>query len=349
MSSILIVTDAWHPQINGVVRSLERTAEALEATGVRVEFLSPQAFKTLPCPTYPEIRLSLTHRGAVRRLIREYDCEHLHIATEGPLGILAASVARKAGEPFTTSYHTRFPEYVSARLPVPLSWSYNWLRRFHNAGCGCMVATRSLENDLRARGFKNLMRWSRGVDEELFRPYEGSVLPDDLPRPVFMYVGRVAVEKNIKAFLDLTLPGSKVVVGGGPQLETLRREYPDTHFTGARLGEDLARHYSAGDVFVFPSLTDTFGNVLLEALACGVPVAAYPVMGPLDVIGDTGAGALSDNLQEAAEAALDIPRDHCRKIALNYTWAASAQQFLDNCIAARDIHNTHAGRARAAE
>ncbi|WP_306144562.1 glycosyltransferase family 1 protein [Roseibium sp. MMSF_3412] len=349
MSSILIVTDAWHPQINGVVRSLERTAEALGATGVRVEFLSPQAFKTLPCPTYPEIRLSLTHRGAVRRLIREFDCEHLHIATEGPLGILAASVARKAGEPFTTSYHTRFPEYVSARLPVPLSWSYNWLRRFHNAGCGCMVATRSLENDLRARGFKNLMRWSRGVDEELFRPYEGSVLPDDLPRPVFMYVGRVAVEKNIKAFLDLTLPGSKVVVGGGPQLETLRREYPDTHFTGARLGEDLARHYSAGDVFVFPSLTDTFGNVLLEALACGVPVAAYPVMGPLDVIGDTGAGVLSDNLQEAAEAALDIPRDHCRKIALNYTWAASAQQFLDNCIAARDIHNAHAGRARAAE
>lgn len=349
MSSILIVTDAWHPQINGVVRSLERTAEELVATGVRVEFLTPQAFKTLPCPTYPEIRLSLTHRGIVRRMIREFDCEHLHIATEGPLGILAASVARKAGEPFTTSYHTRFPEYVSARLPVPLSWSYSWLRRFHNSGSGCMVATRSLENDLRARGFKNLMRWSRGVDEDLFKPYDGSVLPDDLPRPIFMYVGRVAVEKNIKAFLDLKLPGSKVVVGGGPQLEALRREYTDTHFTGAKLGEDLARHYSAGDVFVFPSLTDTFGNVLLEALACGVPVAAYPVMGPLDVIGDTGAGVLSENLQEAAEAALDIPRDHCRKIALNYTWAASAQQFLDNCIAAHDIHNNLAGRAKAAE
>lgn len=349
MSSILIVTDAWHPQINGVVRSLERTAEALVATGVRVEFLTPQAFKTLPCPTYPEIRLSLTHRGIVRRMIRDFGCEHLHIATEGPLGILAASVARKAGEPFTTSYHTRFPEYVSARLPVPLSWSYSWLRRFHNSGSGCMVATRSLENDLRARGFNNLMRWSRGVDEDLFKPYEGSVLPDDLPRPVFMYVGRVAVEKNIKAFLDLTLPGSKVVVGGGPQLEALRRDYPDTLFTGAKLGEDLARHYSAGDVFVFPSLTDTFGNVLLEALACGVPVAAYPVMGPLDVIGDTGAGVLSENLQEAAEAALDIPRDHCRNIALNYTWAASAQQFLDNCIAAHDIHNTLAGRAKAAE
>lgn len=349
MSSILIVTDAWHPQINGVVRSIERTAEELVAIGTRVEFLTPQAFKTLPCPTYPEIRLSLTHRGIVRRKIREFDCEHLHIATEGPLGILAASVARKAGEPFTTSYHTRFPEYVSARLPVPLSWSYGWLRRFHNSGCGCMVATRSLENDLRARGFENLMRWSRGVDEDLFKPYEGSVLPKDLPRPVFMYIGRVSVEKNIKAFLDLKLSGSKVVVGDGPQLEALRREYPDTHFTGAKVGEDLARHYSDADVFVFPSLTDTFGNVMLEAMACGVPVAAYPVMGPIDVIGETGAGVLSENLQEAAESALDIPRDHCRKIAMNYTWAASARQFLDNCIEARDLHNGLRSGAKAAQ
>lgn len=349
MSSILIVTDAWRPQINGVVRSIERTAEELVAIGARVEFLTPQAFRTLPCPTYPEIRLSLTHRGIVRRMMQEFDCEHLHIATEGPLGFLAASVAKKAGQPFTTSYHTRFPEYVSARLPVPLSWSYSWLRSFHNAGSGCMVATRSLENDLRARGFKNLMRWSRGVDEDLFKPYEGTVLPDDLPRPVFMYVGRVAVEKNIKAFMDLKLPGSKVVVGGGPQLEALRREYPDTLFTGAKVGEDLARHYSDGDVFVFPSLTDTFGNVMLEALACGVPVAAFPVMGPVDVIGDTGAGVLSEDLQEAAVAALDIPRDHCRKIAMNYTWAASAQQFLENCIAARDIHNGLVNEAKAAE
>lgn len=349
MSSILIVTDAWHPQINGVVRSLERTAEELEAIGIRVEVLSPLEFKTLPCPTYPEIRLSLTHRGIVRRKIEEYDCEHLHIATEGPLGLLAASVAKKTGRPFTTSYHTRFPEYVSARLPVPLGWSYSWLRRFHNSGCGCMVATRSLEQDLRARGFNNLMRWSRGVDEQLFKPYEGSVLPADLPRPVFTYIGRVAVEKNIKAFLDLDLPGSMVVVGGGPQLESLRRDYPKVHFIGAKIGEELARHYAAADVFVFPSLTDTFGNVMLEALACGVPVAAYPVMGPLDVIGDTGAGVLSEDLREAAVAALDIPREHCRKIALNYTWAASARQFLDNCIEARDIHNSANGHARAAE
>ncbi|WP_428524134.1 glycosyltransferase family 4 protein [Roseibium sp.] len=334
MSSILVVTDAWHPQINGVVRSLERTADELRAMGVRMEFLTPQAFKTLPCPTYPEIRLSLTHKGTVRRMMDDFDCEHLHIATEGPLGLLAAAIAKKRGQPFTTSYHTRFPEYVSARMPVPLSWSYAWMRRFHNAGNGCMVATTSLENDLRDRGFRNLMRWSRGVDENLFKPYEGSVLPQDLPGPVFMYVGRVAIEKNIKAFLDLKLSGSKVVVGDGPQLDTLQREYNDTLFVGAKTGEDLARHYASADVFVFPSLTDTFGNVILEALACGVPVAAYPVMGPLDVIGDTGAGVLSENLAEACEAALDIPRDHCRNIALNYTWAASSRQFLDNCIAA---------------
>lgn len=348
MSSILMVTDAWHPQINGVVRSIERTAEELEKIGVRIEYLTPQAFKTLPCPTYPEIRLSLTHRGVVRRMIDEAACEHLHIATEGPLGLLAASVARQAGQPFTTSYHTRFPEYLAARMPVPLSWSYAWMRRFHNAGDGCMVATRSLENDLRERGFKNLMRWSRGVDEQLFRPYEGSVLPNDLPRPVYMYVGRVSVEKNIKAFLDLTLPGTKVVVGDGPQLAVLQRDYKDVHFTGAKTGEDLARHYADADVFVFPSLTDTFGNVILEALACGVPVAAYPVMGPLDVIGDTGAGVLSEDLEEAARAALDIPRDHCRAVALNYTWAASALQFLDNCVEALD-RQKEAVPAKAAE
>lgn len=349
MSSILVVTDAWHPQINGVVRSLERTAEELSAIGVRVEFLTPQSFKTLPCPTYPEIRLSLTHKWSVRRMMDDFDCEHLHIATEGPLGLLAAGIARKRGQPFTTSYHTRFPEYVSARMPVPLSWSYAWMRGFHNAGNGCMVATKSLENDLRDRGFSNLMRWSRGVDEKLFKPYEGSVLPEDLPRPIFMYVGRVAIEKNIKAFLDLKLPGTKVVVGDGPQLDQLQREYSDTHFTGAKTGEDLARHYSDADVFVFPSLTDTFGNVMLEALACGVPVAAYPVMGPLDVIGGTGSGVLSENLQEAAEAALDIPRDYCRNIALNYTWAASSRQFLDNCIAATDGANRQSSAANAAE
>lgn len=342
MSSILIVTDAWHPQINGVVRSIERTAEELVKIGVRVEFLTPQEFRTLPCPTYPEIRLSLAHRGMIRKRIKAYDCDYLHIATEGPLGLMAASVARSMNEPFTTSYHTRFPEYLSARLPVPLNWSYAWLRGFHNSGNGCMVATRTLENDLRERGFKNLMRWSRGVDEELFRPYEGSVLPDHLEGPIFMNVGRVAVEKNIEAFLKLELPGTKVVVGDGPQLDNLKRDYPNVYFAGSKTGADLAHHYASADVFVFPSLTDTFGNVLLEAMACGVPVAAFPVMGPLDVIGETGAGVLSQDLREACLAALDIPRDHCRKVAMNYTWSASARQFLDNAIAAHgdDVHGT---------
>lgn len=338
VSSILIVTDAWHPQVNGVVRSIERTARELVEMGVRVEFLTPQAFKTIPCPTYPEIRLSLAHKGMVRRRIEAFGCEHLHIATEGPLGLMAASIARGEDMPFTTSYHTRFPEYVSARLPVPLNWSYAWLRRFHNSGNGCMVATQTLDDDLSERGFRNLMRWSRGVDENIFRPFEGSVLPADLPRPIFMNVGRVAVEKNIEAFLALDLPGSKVVVGGGPQLENLKRSYPDAVFTGPKFGEELAQYYSSADVFVFPSLTDTFGNVLLEALACGVPVAAYPVMGPLDVIGDTGAGVLSEDLKEAALDALDIPREHCRRVALNYTWAASARQFMDNVTQARDGH-----------
>lgn len=336
MSSILIVTDAWHPQINGVVRSIERTAAELEKMGVRVEYLTPALFRTLPCPTYPEIRLSMTTRGRVARLIEEFSCDHLHIATEGPLGLMAASAAKRAGRAFTTSYHTRFPEYLSARLPVPLAWSYALLRRFHNSGNGCMVATRSLEDDLTNRGFTRLMRWSRGVDENLFKPHETSILPADLPRPVFMNVGRVAVEKNIETFLDLELPGSKVVVGDGPQLESLKKAHPDVLFTGAKTGEDLARHYASADVFVFPSLTDTFGNVLLEALACGVPVAAYPVMGPLDIIADTGAGVLSEDLAEAAVAALNIPRSRCREVALGYTWNASARQFLDNSLAAYD-------------
>ncbi|MBO6755910.1 MAG: glycosyltransferase family 1 protein [Roseibium sp.] len=335
MTSILIVTDAWHPQINGVVRSLERTAEELVAMGIKVSFLTPQSFRTLPCPTYPEIRLSLTMPRRIRRMIGDHDCDHLHIATEGPLGLMAAQAAVKDGRPFSTSYHTRFPEYLSARLPVPLSWSYAWLRRFHNSGNGCMVATRSLEDDLRARGFKNLMRWSRGVDERLFTPHESSILPDSLKGPVFMYVGRVAVEKNVRAFLDLDLPGSKVVVGDGPQLDSLRREFASVLFTGAKTGEALARHYASADVFVFPSLTDTFGNVMLEALACGVPVAAYPVMGPMDVIADTGAGVLSNDLRQAALDCLDIPRDHCRAVAMNYTWRASARQFLDNALAAQ--------------
>lgn len=338
MTSILIVTDAWLPQVNGVVRSLEWTARELEKMGVRVEFLSPQEFVTIPCPTYPDIRLSLTHRRAVQRRMAAYDCEHLHIATEGPLGLLAASAARRMGIPYTTGYHTRFPEYVEARWPLPVSWFYAWFRRFHNFGGGCMVATETLRADLERRGFRNLKMWSRGVDADLFRPRENSVLPPDLPRPIFINVGRVSVEKNIKAFLDLDLPGSKVVVGDGPQLASLRKEYPEAYFTGAKSGEDLARHFASADIFVFPSLTDTFGLVLLEALACGIPVAAYPVMGPRDVIGDSGTGVLSEDLRQAALDALQIPAERCRSWALKYSWASCTRQFLDNAVAAQASH-----------
>lgn len=334
MTSILMVSDAWYPQVNGVVRSIELTARELEKFGLRVEYLTPQGFKTIPCPTYPEIRLSLTTRKSVQRRIEAFDCDHLHIATEGPLGLLAASAARKMGKPFTTSYHTRFPEYVEARMPLPGSWFYAWFRRFHNFGAGCMVATDTLKQDLESRGFRNLMKWSRGVDSDLFRPREDSVLPADLKRPVFMNVGRVAVEKNLEAFLGLDLPGSKVIVGDGPELEGLRKSFPDVHFTGAKTGDDLAQHFASADVFVFPSLTDTFGLVILEALACGVPVAAYPVMGPRDVIGDSKAAVLSDDLRRAALDALDISKDRCRDWALKFSWEACARQFLDNVLAA---------------
>ncbi|ASP32832.1 glycosyltransferase family 1 protein [Labrenzia sp. VG12] len=336
MTSVLFVTDAWYPQINGVVRTLEYTARELTRRGIRSEFLTPQAFRTVPCPTYPEIRLSLTRRRTLMRHIEDSACEHLHIATEGPLGLLAASAARKMGRTFTTSYHTRFPEYVAARMPLPLGPLYAWLRRFHNSGSACMVATTMLETDLKTRGFGNLMRWSRGVDTEQFQPKISSVLPDNLPKPIFMNVGRVAVEKNLEAFLSLDLPGSKVIVGDGPQLESLKRSYPDVYFAGARTGPDLVNHFAAADVFVFPSRTDTFGMVLLEALACGTPVAAFPVMGPVDVIGNNAVGFLSEDLREACLKALDVPRERCRVAALEQSWAACTDQFLDNIERAQE-------------
>lgn len=327
MTKILIVTDAWRPQINGVVRTLERLSEEIRRFGIEVDLLTPAEFPTLPCPTYPEIRLALTGINRVRRRIEAARPDYVHIATEGPLGLMTAKVVNGHGPGFTTSYHTRFPEYLSARLPVPQSWSYAWLKRFHNRGLACMVATESLRRDLSDRGFNNLAIWSRGVDQSLFRPRTERVL--DLPRPIFMNVGRVSVEKNIEAFLDLDLPGSKVIVGDGPVLGSLKKRYPDVHFLGTHTGEDLARLYAAADVFVFPSLTDTFGNVLIEALACGVPVAAYPVMGPVDVIGDTGSGVLSNDLQEACLAALDIPREAALARAADFTWERATQQFVD--------------------
>ncbi len=325
---IALVSDAWAPQVNGVVRTFQNLQHELDQRGIEVVPIVPSQYRTLPLPTYPEIRLALAPPGAVGRRLGEVDPEHIHIATEGPLGILARRWCLKKRRSFTTSFHTRFPEYVSARLPIPEGPIYRWLARFHNAGTCCMVATASLARELDARGFAHICRWSRGVDTDLYRPREHAIL--DLPRPVFLYVGRVAVEKNIEAFLKLDLPGTKLVVGDGPARETLISRFPDAVFVGSKVGEELAAHYASADVFVFPSLTDTFGVVLLEALASGLPVAAYPVTGPLDVIGDSGVGVLDDDLGAAALAALDISGDRCRDYAMTYTWAQSADMFLAN-------------------
>ncbi|MEW6641602.1 MAG: glycosyltransferase family 1 protein [Pseudomonadota bacterium] len=336
---ILVVTDAWRPQVNGVVRSLEHLAREAPAFGTEVAFLTPDDFPTLPLPGYREIRLALPRPDAVRRAIAAAHADAVHIATEGPIGWVARHVCRKDGHPFTTSYHTRFPEYLAARLPVPLALSYAALRRFHNSGEGTMVGSPSLARDLAAHGFSKLMPWSRGVDAEMFRPRPPSLR---FPRPMFLFVGRLAVEKNVEAFLRLDLPGSKVVVGDGPLRDRLPAQFPDAHFLGLRTGEALAEVYAAADVFVFPSRTDTFGIVLLEALASGLPVAAFPVMGPLDVIGASGCGCLDRDLRRAALLALDIPREVCRRHALGFTWRNSVGQFLDNV---RQAHGLFVGAA----
>jgi glycosyltransferase involved in cell wall biosynthesis len=333
MSRILIASDAWHPQINGVVRTLERLARQLPEFGATPILLTPEGYRTVPCPTYPEIRLTIAAPGAIGRRLDETAPDHVHIATEGPIGYAVRRWCLKRKQIFTTSYHTRFPEYLAARLPVPVDWTYAVLRRFHNAGAGCMVATASLETELESRGFQNLMRWSRGVDADIFHPDRRSAEIADLPRPIHLYVGRVAVEKNIGAFLDLKLSGSKVVVGDGPALDSLRRAHPEVTFLGARVGEALADIYATSDCFVFPSRTDTFGVVMLEAMASGLPVAAYPVAGPRDVVGDSGAGVLDEDLGKAVSGALAIPRDHCRAVALRHSWQAATRQFLDNVVA----------------
>jgi len=327
---LVIITDAWHPQVNGVVRSIENTNRELAKMGVAVSMVTPERFNSIPCPTYPEIRLSIANYRRIAREIEKHNPSYVHIATEGPLGLTARRWCLRKGMPFSTSYHTRFPEYVSARLPIPQSWLYAFVRWFHNGGAGCMVATPSLARELSSRGIKNLMPWTRGIDATQFHPMPLEEQPFGLPRPIFMTVGRVALEKNLPAFLDLDLPGSKVVVGDGPARAELEQRYPDVHFTGVKFGEDLAKAYAQADVFVFPSLTDTFGNTILEALASGVPVAAYPVTGPLDIIGDDGeVGALDDDLRAACLAAIACDPADCRAHAETFTWAQCARQFRD--------------------
>ncbi|MBV8680113.1 MAG: glycosyltransferase family 1 protein [Aquitalea sp.] len=323
---ILIVTDAWKPQVNGVVRTLTETSRELRQFGHQVEMITPLEFKTLPCPTYPDIRLSILPYRQVAQRIAELSPHAIHIATEGPLGLAARRYCLRHKLAFTTAYHTRFPEYIAARTRLPLSISYAWMRRFHNAGAATMVPTQSIADDLRARGFTKVVLWSRGVDTNLFTPGPRERL-DESQAPRFVYIGRVAVEKNIEAFLKLDLPGSKWVVGDGPLMHRLQREYPDVHFAGVFPQHELARFYRAADVFVFPSLTDTFGLVLLEAMACGTPVAAYPVAGPLDVVGNSGAGVLHEDLRQACLEAMQLDRNHVRQVAERFSWAAAARQF----------------------
>jgi glycosyltransferase involved in cell wall biosynthesis len=329
---VLVATDAWRPQVNGVVRTYERIAHEVRGLGAELSFLTPLDFVTVSCPAYPEIRLALPDLVRASRLLEAAAADHIHIATEGPIGWMARRYCLKRGLPFTTCYHTKFPEFAAALLRIPASCCYGPLRRFHNAASGVMVATRSLEAELASLGFKRLMPWTRGVDTDLFKPRDIRLFGKD--RPIFLYVGRVSKEKNIAAFLDLDLPGKKVVVGPGPHLATLQRGYPGVIFTGPKSGMELALHYASADVFVFPSRTDTFGLVLLEAMASGLPVAAYPVTGPIDLVIPGVSGLLDEDLGGAATAALRLNGANARAAALQYGWANAARAFLDNIKAA---------------
>ncbi|WP_240609499.1 glycosyltransferase family 4 protein [Phenylobacterium deserti] len=333
---ILLATDAWEPQVNGVVRTLTRVVKELGEMGHTVEVIHPGQFKTFPLPTYSEIKVAIGVYEPVQERFKGFEPEAIHIATEGPIGLAARRICVEWKLPFTTSYHTRFPEYVSARLPLPLAAGYAYMKWFHKPSGRLMVATPTMRDELTQHGFRNISAWSRGVDTEVFHPRREDE-PDifeGLPRPIFLYVGRVAVEKNIEAFLGLDLPGTKVVVGPGPQFDELKAKYPKAVFTGAKSGADLSAAYQCADVFVFPSLTDTFGLVILEAMASGTPVAAYPAPGPIDIIPNSGAGVLAasatEGLREACLECLKLDRKAVRTFAERFSWRACAEDFVRN-------------------
>lgn len=341
---VLVATDAWHPQINGVVRTLDALQRSVATLGKEVVFLSPDGFPRIALPTYPDLLVAIPDRREIARRIEALRPDVIHVATEGPIGHAAKAYCRKHGLPFTTSFHTKFPEYIKARFGVPEAWSYLALRRFHAGARVTMVSTGSLFRDLRARGFRRLGMWTRGVDADLFSPEPAVAI--DLPRPIFLNVGRIAVEKNLPAFLSLDLPGTKIVIGSGPQEAELRARFPDAHFLGEMHGRSLAAHMAAADVFVFPSLTDTYGIVQLEALACGLPIAAFPVPGPQDVVGDRPVGVLDRDLRIACLRALRLSRTACRDFALTRSWDSSARQFLRNaCHALIPRGSVHPVRA----
>jgi glycosyltransferase involved in cell wall biosynthesis len=325
---VAIVSDAWAPQVNGVVRTLAMVTAELRTMGHEVLLVTPDQFRTIACPGYPEIRLALAGPRAVGGKLADFAPDAIHIATEGPLGWAARRWCLRHGQPFTTAYHTQFPQYLARRTGLPPALFWPLIRRFHRPASAIMVATPTIAAELREQGLEQIRPWSRGVDTAQFHPDH---LPPDLflhlPRPIQLYVGRVAVEKNIGAFLDNSHPGSKVVVGDGPALTQLRARYPQAHFLGQQGGPALAACYAAADVFVFPSRTDTFGLVLVEALACGTPVAAYPVAGPLDVLVPQ-AGAMDEMLEAAIVRALLLRRADCLEHGRSFSWQASAAQFV---------------------
>ena len=325
---IAIVTDAWEPQVNGVVRTLQSVRGVLESHGHSVLILSPDLFYSLPCPTYPEIRLALATVSQVGHMLEEFDPEAIHLATEGPLCVAARRWCLRHHQPFTTAYHTQFPDYVSARSGVPAEWIWRYIRWFHDPSSAILASTPSIRESLVAHGLKQVRHWGRGVDLTNFHPgLDPHPAMADLEGPVQLYVGRVAVEKNLEAFLASEHPGTKVVVGDGPARATLEARYPQAKFLGPMFGPELASAYAAADVFVFPSKTDTFGLVMIEALACGVPVAAYPVTGPIDVI-TPETGAMADDLTDAIAQALTRDREKCARYGRTFTWETSAAQFL---------------------
>ena len=338
-----IVTDAWLPQTNGVVTTLSRTAECLRMLGHDVSMMTPEGLPTVPCPTYPEIRLALFQGRRVSGWIDEFAPDALHIATEGPLGFAARAAAVRRQLSFTTSYHTQFPQYLRARFPLPEACSYAMLRAFHGRASRTMVGTKEVRRELRRNGLRNLVEWSRGVDTELFRPRSGSALP--YPGPILVYVGRVAVEKSVEDFCRARVAGTKLVIGGGPQLEELKARHPSVHFLGFRYGEELATLLAGADCFVFPSRTDTFGLVMLEAMASGLPIAAYPVTGPIDVVREGVTGCLREDLAAAIEGALELDRSACRAQALEYRWENATRQFQGNLV---DLHAPIPRRQRTA-
>ena len=337
---IALVTDAWSPQTNGVVNTLRQTTSCLEKLGHEILMVTPGLFRSVPCPTYPEIRLALFPYRKVAKLISTFSPDAIHIATEGSLGFAARRYCLHHGLDFTTSYHTQFPQYLRSRYPIPVSASYRALRWFHGAATHCMVSTQTVRNQLAERGFRNLVTWQRGVDTQLFKPGPKDFL--QLRRPIAAYVGRVAIEKNIDAFLRMPWAGTKLVIGDGPELPRLKAQHLDAVYVGFRFGEDLSRHLAASDVFVFPSLTDTFGLVNLEAMACGVPVAAFPVSGPIDVVEDGVTGALDEDLLRAALRALALDPQKCRDRALRSGWDLCSREFESNLVPANGQRSARA-------